>query len=222
MFTAVLSDVLRYLAASQNPGVYTTVVQSALPTLAEATASGTDEQSWIAETALELATGIVQAAPAGQLGEGFFALLAPALFGRLKATEDRDTLHNGVGCLTAVIQKDCGQVLAWRDQQGVSGLDNVLAVIAKLLNDQGEAGSLFIGDLIVHLLRKAGDAVLPMLPSLLQAMVTRMTTVKSDLFLEVSHKDRELDISADRSLAEPAHAFCIPHLPPAGCGVKHP
>jgi hypothetical protein len=88
-------------------------------------------------------------------------------------------------CLTEVIQKDCAQVLAWHDGAGVSGLDHVLAVIAKLLDDREEAGSLFIGDLLVHLLRKAGPAVLPVLPGLLRAMVTRMTTAKSDLFLEV-------------------------------------
>jgi hypothetical protein len=93
-------------------------------------------------------------------------------------------LQNGVVCLTKVIQKDCAQVLAWRDDTG-SGMDHVLAVIAKLLSDREEAGSLFIGDLIIHLLRKAGDAILPILPSLLQAMVSRMATAKSDLFLEV-------------------------------------
>jgi importin-9 len=87
--------------------------------------------------------------------------------------------------LTEVIQKDCAQVLTWKDANGVSGLDHVLSVIAKLLDDREEAGSLFIGDLIIHLLRKSGDAVLPVLPGLLQAMVTRMTTAKSDLFLEV-------------------------------------
>jgi importin-9 len=93
MFTSVLSDVLRYLAGSKNPGVYEIVVQQALPTLANATASVSDDQSWIAETALELVAGIVAAAQPGNLGGGFFAALAPSLFDRLKATQDRDTLQ---------------------------------------------------------------------------------------------------------------------------------
>jgi hypothetical protein len=102
--------------------------------------------------------------------------------------QDADGAQNGVVCLTEVVQKDCAQVLNWRDASGRSGLENVLAVIARLLDNREEAGSLFIGDLIVHLLRKAGDAVLPVLPNLLSAMVTRMTSAKSDLFLEVSAK----------------------------------
>jgi hypothetical protein len=100
-----------------------------------------------------------------------------------------------VVCLTKIIQKDCAQVLSWRDENG-SGLDHVLAVIAKLLADKEEAGSLFIGDLIIHLLRKSGDAVLPVLPALLQAMVTRMTTAKSDLFLEVSSITSDCPVSS--------------------------
>jgi importin-9 len=63
----------------------------------------------------------------------------------------------------------------------------VFAVIARLLDSKEEAGSLYIGDLIIHLLRKAGEAVLPVLPELLHAMVARMTTAKSDLFLEVCY-----------------------------------
>jgi hypothetical protein len=90
-----------------------------------------------------------------------------------------------VVCLTTIVRRDCSQLLAWRDSNGQSGLDHVLAVIAKLLESEEEAGSLFIGDLIIHLLRKAGEAVLPVLPDLLHAMVARMLTAKSDLFLEV-------------------------------------
>jgi hypothetical protein len=93
MFTSVLADVLQYLAASRNPGVYETVVQAALPPLSSALAGASDEQSWIAETAIELVAGVVSAAPEGRLGDGFFAALAPTLFAVLKRTEDKDTLQ---------------------------------------------------------------------------------------------------------------------------------
>jgi hypothetical protein len=93
MFTSVLADVLRYLAASRNAGVYEVVVQQALPTLAGAARGAGDDQSWVGESAFELLSSIVAAAPAGRLGDGFFAALAPALFDRLNATDDRDTLH---------------------------------------------------------------------------------------------------------------------------------
>lgn len=89
-------------------------------------------------------------------------------------------------CLILIIRKDCGQLLSWREPTGRSGLDCVLTVVAKLLESQDESGGLVIGDLIIHLLRRAGEAVLPVLPELLQAMVSRMTSAKTATFLQVS------------------------------------
>jgi len=57
--------------------------------------------------------------------------------------------------------------------------------VAKLLESQDEAGGLVIGDLIIHLFRKAGETILPVLPQLLQAMVVRMKTAKTATFLQV-------------------------------------
>lgn len=51
--------------------------------------------------------------------------------------------------------------------------------------DDAESGGLVIGDLIIHLFRRAGDAVLSVLPQLLNAMVTRMPTAKTAQFLQV-------------------------------------
>lgn len=95
-------------------------------------------------------------------------------------------LQNGVVCLTLVIRKDCNQLLSWSNASGQSGLDNVLKLVAKLLQNEDESGGLVIGDLIIHLLRQAGESVLPVLPELLQAMVGRMTSAKTATFLQVS------------------------------------
>jgi importin-9 len=94
--------------------------------------------------------------------------------------------QNGVVCLTLVIRKDCNQLLSWSNTSGQSGLDNVLKLVAKLLQNEDESGGLVIGDLIIHLLRRAGESVLPVLPELLQAMVGRMTSAKTATFLQVS------------------------------------
>jgi importin-9 len=84
-----------------------------------------------------------------------------------------------------MVRKDCAQIVSWTGTDGQNGLAHVFAAIARLLDSKEEAGSLYVGDLIVHLLRKAGGAIVPVLPQLLHAMVARMTTAKSDLFLEV-------------------------------------
>lgn len=61
----------------------------------------------------------------------------------------------------------------------------MLAFIARILESQDESGGLQIGDLIIHLLRQAGETVLPVLPQLLQAMISRMTTATTATFLQV-------------------------------------
>ncbi|EPQ60043.1 ARM repeat-containing protein [Gloeophyllum trabeum ATCC 11539] len=184
LFISLLGEILSSLAGSNTPGTYEIVVRQALPVLSSAMGSAKPDESWIAESALELTTGLVEGAPDSGLGDGFFATLAPPLFMCLKSTEDRDVLQNGTACLTLIIRKDVGQLLAWSDAEGRSGLENVLTLIAKLLENQDESGGLFIGDLIIHLLRRAGDAVLPVLPEMLRAMVGRMSTAKTASFIQ--------------------------------------
>jgi hypothetical protein len=80
----------------------------------------------------------------------------------------------------------------------------VLTVIARLLQNQDESGGLVIGDLIIHLFRRAGESVLPVLPDLLQAMLVRMQTARTATFLQsliipfaflvYNHRDAVLDL----------------------------
>ncbi|KAF8079173.1 armadillo-type protein [Lyophyllum atratum] len=181
IFLSILSDILALLTGSPANGVYETVVKQALPRLSNAIASATPEESWIAGSAIELITSLVQGSPESGIGEGFFALLAPNLFKCLGEAEDRD---NGISCLTVIIRKDCNQLLSWSDPNGRSGIDYVLTLIGKMLDSQDESGGLVIGDLIIHLLRRAGESVLPVLPQLLQAMVGRMVSAKTATFLQ--------------------------------------
>ena len=63
-------------------------------------------------------------------------------------------------------------------------MDKILAVIAKLLENEDESGGLVIGDLIIHLLRRASSSIVSVLPELLQAMVRRMQTAKTATFVQ--------------------------------------
>lgn len=94
--------------------------------------------------------------------------------------------QNGVSCLTVIIRKDPQQVMTWTDTStNQSGLASILGFVARLLQSQEESGGLFVGDLIIHLIRRAGEAVLPVLPELLQAMLLRMKTAKTATFIQV-------------------------------------
>ncbi|KAJ7724258.1 ARM repeat-containing protein [Mycena metata] len=183
IFLSNVDNILTSLTSSTAAGIYETVVKHALPNLCQAMAAAPLDESWITASAIDLVSSLVNGASDGALGDGFFAVLAPSLFKALNEAEDRDVHQNGISCLTLIIRKDCGQLLSWSDS-GRTGLDCVLALIAKSLENQDESGGLVIGDLIIHLLRRAGESVLPVLPQLLQAMIGRMTTAKTATFLQ--------------------------------------
>jgi hypothetical protein len=119
--------------------------------------------------------------------------------------------QNGVLCLTWVVRKDIDQLLSWHDDQGRSGIDNVLAVIAKLLANEDESGGLVIGDLIIHLLRRASSAVISVLPDLLQAMVRRMLTAKTATFVQVRGMFSGVILQLTLRGVELGHSIRLPH-----------
>ncbi|KAJ4470827.1 ARM repeat-containing protein [Lentinula aciculospora] len=183
IFLSIFPDITNSLAASEVPGIYETVVKQALPLLCNSISAATADQSYVAGSAIELVGSLVKASTDG-LGEGFFPLLAPNLFKCLSEVEDRDVLQNGISCLTLIVRKDCGQLISWRDASGQSGLEHVLRLVARILQAEDESAGLTIGELIIHLLRRAGESVLPVLPELLHAMVTRMLNAKTATFVQ--------------------------------------
>jgi hypothetical protein len=54
-----------------------------------------------------------------------------------------------------------------------------------LAPDFSETGAIFVGDLIIHLFRKASESIGPILPELLQTLVTRLAQAKLPSFVEV-------------------------------------
>ncbi|KAG8947886.1 hypothetical protein FRC04_010244 [Tulasnella sp. 424] len=187
---SVLTDVFVAIARCPVPGVYQAIVTIALPSLASAITQATQDQSWIVTSAIDLATSLMRGAPRGQLGDGFFNLLGPALFTCLLNTEDREVIQNGIECLTLVIRKGCDQLLGFvMPQSGESGLTLLLRLVSSLLTpatSESEAGGLFVGDMLVHLLKNAGKApeLQPVTPDLITALVRRMETAKTATFMQ--------------------------------------
>ncbi|KAG8689246.1 hypothetical protein FRC11_003586, partial [Ceratobasidium sp. 423] len=182
---SVITDVFEGLAAAS----YQATVSQALPALSAALTSVSKDETWVTSSALEIITGLMRGVHEGQLGQGFFDNLGPALFKAIGETEDRDVIQasplNGIECLTLIIRKDHIQLTQWRDSTGRSGFDNVLSFLARLLQrDQNESGGLVVGDLIIHLFRRSGEQIGPVLPELLQAMVTRIDSAKTATFLQ--------------------------------------
>ncbi|QRV80350.1 importin-9 [Ceratobasidium sp. AG-Ba] len=178
---SAITDVFECLAVAS----YQATVSQALPPLTSALASVSSEETWVTSSALEIITSLMQGTQEGQLGQGFFATLGPALFKAIGEAEDRDIIQNGIECLTLIVRKDHTQLAQWHDSNGRSGFENVLSFLARLLQrDQNESGGLVVGDLIIHLFRRAGEQIGPVLPELLQAMVTRIDSAKTATFLQ--------------------------------------
>ncbi|CAL1694900.1 unnamed protein product [Somion occarium] len=185
LFVSLLGEIFGALSGSPAPGAYEIVLKQAIPVLCNAILTASSDNAWLAESALDLLDSIIGARGDRDLGDNLFATIAPALFYALATNEDRDVIQSGIALLTLLIRRAFNQLLAWSDPQtGKSGLEHVLAVIAKQLQGEDESGGLFIGDLIIHLLRVAGEAVVPVLPELLQATAKRMQTAKTATFVQ--------------------------------------
>lgn len=146
------------------------------------------------------------------LGDGLFSTIAGMLFEILESTEDRDLIQTGLHIVTTVIRKDVNQLLNWfvffclltrawssclhlawiiffhrYDAQGRSGLSQVLSIVSRLLEpSESESGGLFVGDLVIHLIRTAGSSLGDVLPGLLTAFVTRLASAKTASFSQVA------------------------------------
>jgi hypothetical protein len=66
-------------------------------------------------------------------------------------------------------------------------VDAIFELLSKFLNpDFSESGAIYVGDLIIHLFRKATQSIQPILSQVLQALVIRMAQAKLPSFIEVS------------------------------------
>ncbi|BGP14490.1 hypothetical protein JCM10213v2_002439 [Rhodosporidiobolus nylandii] len=178
-----IADIFASLSASHAETVQRALLAEGLPTLVSTMSEfRSDPTSIRPAAALDITNAIFARFPS-PLPAGAFDGVASILFEMLAGTEDRDVIQTGLDIVTTVIRKDVDQLLNWRGASGQSGLELVLAQVAKLLQpSESEAGGLFVGDLVIHLVRKAGGAIGPVLPDLLQAFVTRLATAQTAMF----------------------------------------
>jgi hypothetical protein len=82
-----------------------------------------------------------------------------------------------------------------QDPTGSNGITQIFNLLARFLSPTfSESGGIFVGELIMHLFRKAGGAIGPVLPDLLRAIVERLAVAKLPSFITVSSAkdDREM------------------------------
>jgi importin-9 len=69
---------------------------------------------------------------------------------------------------------------------GQTSLPRIFSIISKLIEpSHGEGAGMYIGDLVVQLLRKNIQSVLPILEDLLKAFVIRLAEAETASFIQV-------------------------------------
>ena len=61
-----------------------------------------------------------------------------------------------------------------------------------LAPEQDESAGLFVGELLLHLLKRAEHAIAPVLPNLLQSLIRRLATAQTASFCQVGGKNQLL------------------------------
>ncbi|KAL8280102.1 hypothetical protein RQP46_007432 [Phenoliferia psychrophenolica] len=183
MMGNAVCELFSTLSSISSPSVQSILLSSALPLLSSVLSEiHADPFSPRAAAALEIVDNVFDGQPS-PLGSGFFGAVAGVLFEVLAVTEDRAIVQSGLHVITTVVRKDVEQLLSWRNAQGASGLELVLAQVAHLLQPgASESGGLFVGDLVLHLIRTASPSLGPVLPDLLKAFVTRLATAETASF----------------------------------------
>ncbi|KAK0530068.1 hypothetical protein OC835_004125 [Tilletia horrida] len=188
VLTSVVSDLFETLSSSRAPGVAHAVISHTLPQLARSmteTPEADEENAPLRQSAVELAGSVLEGAEAEVLhAVGAVGIVLPHLLEILGRTEDRDILQYGIRALTLLLRKVPDHVLAWHDPStNTPAISAILSVVARVLSPaEAESGGLAVGDLLIALLRKAGSAVLPALPELLQALVRRVVDAQTASF----------------------------------------
>ncbi|KAI5452485.1 hypothetical protein NCC49_000648 [Naganishia albida] len=183
--TAIMEEIFETVAGSENEATYHSLVQSSAPIFANIlSAQPTQENMGIQAEACELINHILDGRQ-GDIGSELGPAVWKPVFDCAMATEDQATVQSASDTLVKFIRKDANALLRWRDEQGRSGLDRMLQLLSQLLQpSSSESGALYIGDLILHLLRNAGEHLSSVLPELLKALVERLLTAKTTIFTQ--------------------------------------
>ncbi|CAG8673947.1 10649_t:CDS:10, partial [Racocetra persica] len=174
-----LTDIFEEL--SSNVNAHASFQARALPPLANILINNTD--SAVTASAIDLIASLVKGGPS-PLPSPYIEHVFPPLMHLMLTTEDRSILQNGEICLKYFVQKDCARIAEWTDVSGKTGLDYVIQFIAKSLQPTESESATFLGDLVVKLIEKAGNKLLPVLPELLRAVAVKLESARTATFIQ--------------------------------------
>ncbi|KAK1135756.1 hypothetical protein K0M31_000333 [Melipona bicolor] len=142
--------------------------------------------------ALDVLQVLVQYSPK-PLSSALIETAFPAACHCILNSEDNETLQSGGEVIRTYLAVAARQVTVHRDNDGQTGLQYILQIIAQLLNPQSsEFTATFVGRLVTTLIRKAGNTLGENLDLLLKAVLSKMQragtlTVVQSLLMIYAH-----------------------------------
>ncbi|GAA96567.1 uncharacterized protein L969DRAFT_94972 [Mixia osmundae IAM 14324] len=180
-----VGDLLEKLASDPSEEVHAVLVRDAAPriTAALALADSTDQDQAVLATSAASLLENVLSGQRSSLSLGMYAAIAPTLLDIGAKTSDVNIVQTVIASLIHVVRKACPELVAYRNPSGASGMQLLLSIIARQLQpEQSESSGLFVGDLLLHVMRKAGQELSDILPDLLRALVTRLALAETGTF----------------------------------------
>ncbi|TPX42783.1 hypothetical protein SeMB42_g04991 [Synchytrium endobioticum] len=158
-----------------------------------------------------------------------YSRIFPELMQLLLNTTDIALLQNGQGLLKSILQRDASVITSWSNGAGVTGITLVMAFLGKVLDiEASESAGLFLGELIIKIIQKAGDHIAPILHALLMAVTNRLATAQMPTFIQslvvvfahliVKQRDEvvrflaEMNLEGKSGLEIFIHAWCENYL----------
>ncbi|ADV21465.1 hypothetical protein I305_03520 [Cryptococcus gattii E566] len=236
--TAIIEENIESLTLFPEPGVLTALVHTLAPKLAAAISTPvTDDTVHIPGEAVQLANSMIRMR-GGPLEVELVATITRAVMETLRTTDDMDVIqelmgiawndpfdfgreeglpkaHTLVGHSISLLDADA-KLLCRHDVEGNNGIASIFGLLGRFLAPTfSESGGIFVGELIMHLFRKAGEAIGPVLPDLLRAVVTRLATATMPSFIQTlvlpfaylfstEHTANTIDLLSQFSVAVPS------------------
>ncbi|KAK4689861.1 importin-9, partial [Tremellales sp. Uapishka_1] len=187
VLTAVVEELFEAISSLPSPEIVGSLVDHVAPKLAGCiSAPVTDDTIHLPGEAVQLANSMLRTR-AGPLEAGLISTVTAAIMECLRGTDDMDVIQHGMIHLTLVVRKDCDKLVQWHDASGNNGIATIFGLLGRFLAPTfSESGGIFVGDLIMHLFRKAGTSMAPVLGDLLRGVVERLSTAQMPSFIQVS------------------------------------
>ncbi|OCF34393.1 hypothetical protein I316_03907 [Kwoniella heveanensis BCC8398] len=183
--TAIVEEIFESLVQLPEQSVLPALIPYIGPKLAQAISTPVDDDTvHIPGEAIQLSNSLIRTR-AGPLEPELIGSITVAVIGILRHTDDMDVIQHGMIHLTLIVRKDCDKLVQWRDAEGNNGIVSIFHLLSRFLAPSfSESGGIFVGELIMHLFRKAGAVMAPVLPDLLRAVVQRLAHAKLPSFIQ--------------------------------------